>query len=195
MNARPPFSAALIAGGKSRRMGQDKCLLEIRGTPLWQRQLAVLAELGPAEILISCRREQAYFETSSARIVLDSWNDAGPLGGIAGVLQAASQEMVLMLAVDMPEISAPFLDRLFTHVTPGCGAVFKTPRGYEPLAAIYPKSLGPLASDCVNAGNLRLQDFVQSAVEAGAMSIVEISEQEATPLQNLNTPGDLNPEE
>lgn len=191
MNARAPFSAALIAGGKSRRMGQDKCLLEIRGTPLWQRQLAVLAELGPAEILISCRREQAYFETSSARIVVDAWSDAGPLGGIASVLGEASQEMVLMLAVDMPKISAPFLDRLFIHVTPGCGAVFHTPRGYEPLAAIYPKSLGPLAVDSVNSGKLRLQNFVQSAVEAGAMRAVEISKQEAVALQNLNTPDDL----
>ena len=152
MNARAPCSAALIAGGKSRRMGQDKCLLEIRGTLLWQRQLAVLAELGAAEILISCRTEQTYFQSASARIVVDEWSDAGPLGGIASVLQAASQEMVLMLAVDMPKISAPFLARLFTHVTPGCGAVFKTPRGYEPLAAIYPKSLGSLAGDCVNSG-------------------------------------------
>lgn len=191
MNARAPFSAALIAGGKSRRMGRDKCLLEFHGMPLWQRQLAVLAEMGPAEILISCRKEQAYVEFSSARIVPDAWSDAGPMGGIASVLQAASQEMVLMLAVDMPEISAPFLDRLFTHVTPGCGAVIKTPRGFEPLAAIYPKSLGPLAVDCVNSGKFRLQDFVLSAVEAGMMRSVEISEQEAIPLMNLNTPGDL----
>ena len=191
MNARAPFSAALIAGGKSRRMGQDKCLLEIQGTPLWQRQFALLAEMLPAEILISCRKEQTYFEASSVRLVPDVWNDAGPLGGIASVLRVASQERILMLAVDLPKISAPFLERLFAHVTPGCGAVFRTLRGYEPLAALYPKSLGPLAIDCVNAGKLRLQDFVQSAVEAGAMRAVEISEEEALPLQNLNTPDDL----
>ena len=172
-------------------MGQDKCLLEIHGMPLWQRQLGVLAELDPAEILISCRKEQTYFETSSARIVPDAWSDAGPLGGIAGVLRAASQEMVLVLAVDMPKVSAPFLERLFAHVTPGCGAVLRTLRGYEPLAALYPKSLSPLASDCVNGGKLRLQDFVQSAVSAGAMHAVDISEEDALPLQNLNTPDDL----
>ena len=191
MNARAPFSAALIAGGKSRRMGQDKCLMEIHGMPLWQRQLGVLAELRPAEILISCRKEQTYFETSSARIVPDVWSDAGPLGGVAGVLRAVSQEMVLVLAVDMPKVSAPFLERLFEQVTPGCGAIFHTARGYEPLAAFYPKSLGPLASNCVSGGQLRLQDFVQSAVEAGALSVVEITNEEAIPLQNLNTPDDL----
>ena len=53
------LSAAIIAGGHSRRMGRDKALLPdaTHGT-LLQRQLHVLAALAPDEILLSCRAGQ-----------------------------------------------------------------------------------------------------------------------------------------
>ena len=47
------FSAALLAGGRSSRMGRDKAFLEIDGVPLWQRQLQTLRELGPSETFLA----------------------------------------------------------------------------------------------------------------------------------------------
>ena len=49
------LSAVLLAGGESRRMGQDKATLEFRGGPLWQRQLELLDQLNLVEV--SSRRE------------------------------------------------------------------------------------------------------------------------------------------
>ena len=47
----PSFTAALLAGGKSRRMGRDKAYLSVEwkgaSMPLWERQLAVLQSLAP----------------------------------------------------------------------------------------------------------------------------------------------------
>ena len=47
------FSAALLAGGRSSRMGRDKAFLEIDGVPLWQRQLQTLRELGPSKSFLA----------------------------------------------------------------------------------------------------------------------------------------------
>jgi len=47
-----PKLAVLIAGGRSRRMGRDKCLLEWRGKPLWEQQLGTLTVIGAERIVV-----------------------------------------------------------------------------------------------------------------------------------------------
>ncbi|HEY5345385.1 MAG TPA: NTP transferase domain-containing protein, partial [Verrucomicrobiae bacterium] len=54
------FSAVILAGGKSSRMGRDKAFLEIGGTTLLARQIGLARELGAAEIFISGRAETDY---------------------------------------------------------------------------------------------------------------------------------------
>ena len=56
------FSAVLLAGGKSSRMGSDKAFLEIEGEPLWQRQLATLRGLSPGQLMISGPRREEWDE-------------------------------------------------------------------------------------------------------------------------------------
>ena len=51
------FSAVLLAGGESRRMGTDKATFLFRGKPLWQAQLETLRKLRPAEIFLSARTD------------------------------------------------------------------------------------------------------------------------------------------
>jgi molybdopterin-guanine dinucleotide biosynthesis protein A len=59
-----PFAAALLAGGKSRRMGRDKALLPVEwegaSVPLWERQLSILKALAPAELVISGPHRKGY---------------------------------------------------------------------------------------------------------------------------------------
>src|SRR4029077_13783233 len=54
------FSAVLLAGGESRRMGTDKATFLFRGKPLWQVQLETLRKLRPAEIFLSARTDPSW---------------------------------------------------------------------------------------------------------------------------------------
>ena len=80
------ISAVLLAGGESRRMRKDKATLLFRGRPLWQIQLELLRQLGPAEIFISARTDPTW-RPADVEFVADDLPSRGPLSGLAGSLE------------------------------------------------------------------------------------------------------------
>src|SRR5437763_696400 len=143
------FSAVLLAGGKSSRMGRDKAFLEIDRVPLWLRQIETLRALSPDELFISGPPLAA--EWRDFEIVADVQPNAGPLGGIAAALQRCRSDFLVVLAVDMPRMNAAFLRSMLDDcvaANDGRGIVPKSRGGYEPLAAVYPKSSLPVARGC-----------------------------------------------
>jgi molybdopterin-guanine dinucleotide biosynthesis protein A len=184
-----PFSAALIAGGKSSRLGADKRLLKFDGVPLWERQLKVLASLGPAELLIAGPSTGPW--TGRFRSVEDVAGSAGPLGGVAAVLDVAACESLLVLAVDMPSMTASWLNQLLSVRRPGIGLLPFFGGRFEPLAAIYPRSCAAIAHACIRSEKASMQHFCRGLLEAGLAETVKISTADLPLFANLNTPADL----
>lgn len=107
------LAVALIAGGRSTRMGRDKAWLQdAAGRELWRGRLDLLKELGAGEILISCREDQKELAGRGARLIHDQWVDAGPMGGIVSCLEAVGADRLLVLAVDLPGITLKVLTAL-----------------------------------------------------------------------------------
>jgi molybdenum cofactor guanylyltransferase len=183
------FTAALIAGGKSTRMGYDKCLLDIDGEPLWQRQLHLLEAVNPAEILVSGAASGPW--AGRVKIVQDAFSDAGPLAGVHAVLNAAAHEFVLVLAVDLPCMSSDFLLRLLDSTRAGRGAIPRQNDRFQPLVAIYPRACASLAEEALRATEFSLQKFCGAAVHAGFAAIVDVAVKEAPLLANVNTPANV----
>ena len=191
--ARPPFAAALLAGGQSRRMGQDKALLDWGGKPLWQVQLGKVAALNPARVLLSCREEQALSPVPpGVQPVYDPPDNQGPLPAIWRCLVQVRLPL-LVLGVDMPGMAADFLGGIVQRglSVPGRGAVYEGTRGFEPLAALYPVEVLPHLEEAVNTGNYRLQAFIRTAVEAGLLEALPVPAGAEGCFSNLNTPEDF----
>src|SRR2546430_17648513 len=74
------ISAVLLAGGESRRMGQDKATFIFGGKPLWQIQLNLLRELRPRELFLSARTDPAW-RPLGVQFVRDEPPSRGPLSG------------------------------------------------------------------------------------------------------------------
>ncbi len=96
-----------------------------------------------------------------------------------------------MLAVDLAHMETVFLRTLLAACRPGRGAVVQREGFYEPLAAIYPKSLAPLAAERLRNGAHAMQGFVRAAVANGALAAVKVAPDEARYFANFNTPDDL----
>jgi molybdopterin-guanine dinucleotide biosynthesis protein A len=184
------FAAALLAGGHSRRMGTDKAFLPWRGRPLWEQQLEKLRSLAPSRLLLSCRPEQNFPELSDIIRVHDEQENSGPLAGIAACLRACAVPRLLVLGIDLPLLPVEFLHTLANESTADCGAIAQSAEWYEPLAAVYPRALLPLAEEHLAAGRLSLQDFIRSGTVQGLMRCVPLPV-EASWFTNWNGPGDL----
>ena len=93
-----PVNGLVLAGGKSRRMGQDKALLDRGG----QSQLAYLAGLlgkKVERVFVSMRADQKDDDERGqyARIV-DRYEDMGPLAGILSALEEHPETDWLVVA-------------------------------------------------------------------------------------------------
>ena len=185
------FSAVLLAGGRSSRMGRDKALLPWAGEPLWQRQWALLAAAGADDRWLSARPDQTWVPPDLPA-VHDAVTHAGPLAGIAAALERMHGTHLMVLAVDLPQMDVAWFERLRARCAPGVGAVGRRDGWFEPLAAIYPRELARPAVAALIRGEYALQRFLVAA--GPAMTAVDIGDDETGWFANWNERDDVSPE-
>jgi molybdopterin-guanine dinucleotide biosynthesis protein A len=197
----PAFTAVLLAGGRSRRMGRDKARLPhpVTGLPLVAHQLATLRAAGATELLLSLRAGTDYPKagTEVARVFDDGL--AGPLPALAAALARAAHPLVLVLAVDLPWIKPATLRALLAaarEIDPAgeVGTVLRGTHGFEPLCAVYPRRAASHFAAAVrpadrDSGGGGLQPVLAAGVAAGWLRVV--AGPDAAELTNWNTPDDL----
>ena len=184
------FTACLLAGGKSTRMGRDKAGMPVGEAPLWQHQLATLSRTGAGEILISGRAEGCY-AGAGIRIVEDEIKDCGPLSGVAAVLEAAAHPLVLGLAIDLPLMTADYLRCLLGRAfETGAGVVPEQQGRFEGLAAIYPKAAKEPAAATLRGSDHSMQHFIAACIGQSLAAPMPVSAEEAPLFQNMNTLGE-----
>ena len=126
-------TALILAGGESRRMGQDKASLVLDGRTLLQSVAATLQPLF-AEVIVSVRQPRADIDLPQ---VCDAPGQFGPLAGLAAGLERTSNPWGFAVACDMPFITAPLIEYL-AEQRADCQAVVPVVGGHpQPLAAFY----------------------------------------------------------
>jgi len=128
MNSDTTTSAIVLAGGLSRRLGQDKRRLRLWGEtqpPLLEHSVEVVARLFQDVVVVLNDPED--WAALPARLVPDAYADGGALGGIYAGLLAAHNDYALAVACDMPFLNAALIR-----------AMLARPRDYDVLV---PRSL------------------------------------------------------
>ena len=183
------FSAVILAGGRSSRMGTEKALLPTAdGRRLWERQRDVLKDAGAAEIFISARPDQIWARNAAgiSAVVHDAEPDCGPLAGICAALGRARESHLAVLAVDLPEMTPEWFEALKARCVAGCGVVGRRGSFFEPLAAIYPREIFPRVQAAFAKKELSLQTMLTGAMRDGSMRERAIAAEEMTWFRNWN---------
>jgi molybdopterin-guanine dinucleotide biosynthesis protein A len=184
------LTTVLLTGGESRRMGTDKATLIYEGQPLWCRQLDRLRALQPETILISARTKPAWCPPD-AGAALDEPPSRGPLSGLAAALKDLHTTHLLVLAVDLPQMTAAHLQSLWAQARPGRGVIPQNGDYFEPLCAVYPVESLALAAQSLAAGQLALQALAKTLIREQLMQAHPLKADERQFYHNGNTPDDL----
>ncbi|MDZ7291576.1 MAG: NTP transferase domain-containing protein [candidate division KSB1 bacterium] len=133
--------AAILAGGKSLRMGTNKALLELNGKKVIEHVVTAVQRVADEIMLITNTPEE--FAFLKLPMFRDEIEGIGPLGGIYTALQKCSTPHCLIVACDLPFLSEALLR--FLSENAGSDAVFAIDagKGVEPLCAVYSKTCLP----------------------------------------------------
>ncbi|MEE2615719.1 MAG: molybdenum cofactor guanylyltransferase [Verrucomicrobiota bacterium] len=163
--------AVILAGGKSSRMGRDKCSLSLGGRTLLVHVKEVLLSVG--------------FDPQV--VVDDLLPNLGPIGGVATALQKTERHCVMFLGCDMPFLSGNLLDDFFEMATQDKTAIFsKHPKGMGFPFLIYREDLSKVQGQIAN-GEFSLQRLAR---KLSARSWVP-SHRFKSELFNINSPEDF----
>lgn len=184
------ISGAILAGGKSRRMGQDKAWLDLGdGVPLVRRVAAALGAVADELIVVS---NDPGYERLGYAVHADRYGETGAFGGIATAVAAASGDLVCVAACDMPFPSAAVYRLLLDAIAEHDVAIPLIGGEYETMHALYRKSCLPAMEARLARGQLRVISFFDD-VRVRAVSADEIRavDPELRSFTNLNTPEEL----
>jgi molybdopterin-guanine dinucleotide biosynthesis protein A len=104
--------------------------------------------------------EQTTPPRSDVRVVRDRVTASGPLGGLDAALAAARHDALVLLACDMPFVTARFLAHLLALTSGADAVVPRTERGYHPLCAAYTRACQPAIAARLERGQFRMVDFL-----------------------------------
>lgn len=184
------LSAVILAGGESKRMGRDKAWVEFGGKPLVQLAVEKVRQLCIKEIFISGRACEDY-SALKCPVLFDLEPGFGPLGGMERGLHECSSPLLLVLAVDLPQMTSAFLARMQLACDRLTGVVPKLNGELEPLAAIYPKRCHAIAFAAIARSQHSARDLAAACLRERAVRTLAVERDEVECFLNANLPTDL----
>lgn len=185
----------ILAGGRSRRMGENKAEMMFVGEPLLTR---VARRLSPAvdELLVIGPQSLAPL-APRARVVEDALPALGPLGGLytaLTVLTATTSAHIFLVACDMPFIRPGLVRAMlaFAETRGDADVVALDANGrVQPLHAVYSRACLPAVERALKASDHSLHALLaQLAVVTIDAETVRREDPDGLSAFNVNTPDD-----
>ena len=192
-----PVTGVILAGGKSRRMGENKALMQLGDDSLIGHVIHRMQNVTDELLLITnSPTEYAHLGVSMHG---DIFPDTGALGGIYTGLTYASHDAVLCIACDSPFLEPKLLTYLvsilseydavmpetFTHHN-------DTQTTLQTLCAIYSKRCLPIIASMLRESELRVHALAERAhIKRISPEIWQAFDPDGISFFNINTPEDF----
>ena len=161
-----PSAAILAGGGATRFGGRDKSTLVVGGRFIRERQITELSRLTDDILIVGGRVAAArkgvtgeLCDEIAVRLVRDRVRGCGPLGGLDVALAAAREDRLVVVAGNMPFVTAELLGHLLALTREADVVVPRTEGGYHPLCAAYTHACQPAIAARLVCRRLKMDEL------------------------------------
>ena len=192
-------SAIVLAGGFSKRFGQDKALLLLGTKPLVVHVLDRIANIANERLVVVNTEEQRTsiqrIAKNKANVLVDEYKTQTPLAGAYTGFNHAKNEYALLLSCDTPFINSEIARLLLETCTHKEASIPRWPEGYmEPLQAAYHvKSACAAAKIALDEGKLDMNAMITRLRNVRYIStlVLQHFDPRLNTFFNINTRADL----
>lgn len=183
------FSAIILTGGKSSRMGRPKALLPFGNEPLILHIVRTLERKFKQIIVVAAPDQE--LPVLSAKVVRDEVAYQGPVGGIYYGLRVATGTAAFVTSCDAAFLSLPLISFLKSKILNHDVVAPYWQDRFQPLQAVYRRSVLPLLKEQLERGELR-PIFLYEKVRTYKVGEEEIRrfDSEGLSFFNMNSPED-----
>jgi molybdopterin-guanine dinucleotide biosynthesis protein A len=189
----------ILAGGFSKRFGQDKGLIKLAGKPLILHVLDRTADVvDEAVVVVSSDAQRSAFRSllhDKTYVVVDDLETQSPLVGALTGFESVQGKYSLLLPCDTPLISSRVLSLLLDLCINRNAVIPRWPNGYiEPLQAVYHReSASRAARTALEEEKFDLQSLISHLAKVRYIStpVLRQMDSELLTFFNINTPQDL----
>ena len=184
-------TAVILTGGKSSRMGRPKALLPFDDEPLIAHIVRRLGRVFAETVVVAAPEQE--LPLLPVVLVRDQVAYRGPVSGIYHGLKAATKDVCFVTSCDAPFLSLALISHLLSQIPDFDVVVPFWQERFQPLHAIYRRSVAPLLYEQLERGELR-PIFLYDKVRTRKIHEDEIRrlDPEGFSLLNINSPADYN---
>ena len=182
-------TAVVLTGGKSSRMGRPKALLPFDDEPLIAHIVWDLKKMFAEAVIVAAPEQE--LPILPAVLVRDEVAYQGPVSGIYHGLKASTKEVCFVTSCDAPFLNLALVSHLLSQISDFDVVVPFWQERFQPLHAVYRRSVAPLLREQLDRGELR-PIFLYDKVRTRKIDEGEIRrlDPEGLSLLNMNSPGD-----
>ena len=149
----------ILAGGKSSRMGKDKCLTKFNEKNLIEYTIEIFKPISDKIIISTNKAEHSQFGYETIK---DEFIDCGAIGGIHSTLKNAETEINIIAPCDMPFISIELFEFLLQKIG-NYNAVIPIFNGkVEPLTGVYSRNILPIVENQIRNKKFKILSLLEN---------------------------------
>lgn len=177
------LSGAIIAGGRSLRMGVDKATIVLNQNTFLEKSIALLSPFSKHLFLSS----NTNYGNIDIPIIKDIYENIGPISGLYSILKEISTDKVFVIPVDTPLLTKDVIQYVLNKQDKTKQiSVCETDDGVQMLIGIYDKSILPIIENQIKENDYKLTKLLKKA-NIQLINVEKFSNQ----LANINTQIDL----